>query len=167
MTKFEQLLDLAEKENIIVKFVDEIPEYRSEALYVARHGIRMILLANFLKDNMIHMTEVLAEELGHHFTSAGNNINPTNYFDKLTIAKCENKALRWACNFLVPIDELIVALKKNLSNIHELSDELSVSEDILLQSFYYLSLNYDYLHIMDNRYLILSNYPNVYIYNKF
>ena len=52
MTKFEQLLDLAEKENIIVKFVDEIPEYRSEALYVARHGIRMILLANFLKDNI-------------------------------------------------------------------------------------------------------------------
>ena len=160
MTKFEQLLDLAEKENIIVKFVDEIPEYRSEALYVARHGIRMILLANFLKDNMIHMTEVLAEELGHHFTSAGNNINPTNYFDKLTIAKCENKALRWACNFLVPIEELMVALRKNLPSIHELADELSVSNDILLQSFYYL-------HITDNRYLILSNYPNVYIYNKF
>ncbi len=51
MTKFEQLLDLAEKENIIVKFVDEIPEYRSEALYVARHGI--LLLNSLMKSQNI------------------------------------------------------------------------------------------------------------------
>ena len=79
MTKFEQLLDIADKEDIIIKFVDEIPGIFAEALYISRDGIRMILLDNILKSNNIRMTEVLAEELGHYFTSMGNNIKPKNY----------------------------------------------------------------------------------------
>lgn len=167
MTKFEQLLDIAEKENIIIKFVDEIPEVFAEALYISKFGIRMILMANILKSNTIRMTEVLAEELGHHFTSMGDNIEPKNYFDKVNIDKCEAKALRWACNFLVPKDELIDELRKRPASIDELADGLSVSRDILMQSFYYLSLNNEYLQIEDDEFLVLSNYPTLYIYNKF
>lgn len=167
MTKFEQLLDIAEKENIIIKFVDEIPEVFAEALYISKFGIRMILMANILKSNTIRMTEVLAEELGHHFTSMGDNIEPKNYLDKVNIDKCEAKALRWACNFLVPKGELIDELRKRPASIDELADGLSVSRDILMQSFYYLSLNNEYLQIEDDEFLVLSNYPTLYIYNKF
>ena len=167
MTKFEQLLDIAEKENIIIKFVDEIPEVFAEALYISKFGIRMILMANILKSNTIRMTEVLAEELGHHFTSMGDNIEPKNYFDKINIDKCEAKALRWACNFLVPKDELIDELRKRPASIVELADGLSVSRDILMQSFYYLSLNNEYLQIEDDRYLVLSSYPTLYMFDKF
>lgn len=167
MTKFEQLLDIAEKENIIIKFVDEIPEVFAEALYISKFGIRMILMANILKSNTIRMTEVLAEELGHHFTSMGDNIEPKNYFDKINIDKCEAKALRWACNFLVPKDELIDELRKRPASIDELADGLSVSRDILIQSFYYLSLNNEYLQIEDDRYLVLSSYPTLYMFDKF
>lgn len=167
MTKFEQLLDIAEKENIIIKFVDEIPEVFAEALYISKFGIRMILMANILKNNTIRMTEVLAEELGHHFTSMGDNIEPKNYFDKINIDKCEAKALRWACNFLVPKNELIDELRKRPANIDELADGLSVSRDILMQSFYYLSLNNEYLQIEDDRYLVLSSYPTLYMFDKF
>ena len=167
MTKFEQLLDIAEKENIIIKFVDEIPEVFAEALYISKFGIRMILMANILKSNPIRMTEVLAEELGHHFTSMGDNIEPKNYFDKVNIDKCEAKALRWACNFLVPKNELIDELRKRPASIDELADGLSVSRDILMQSFYYLSLNNEYLQIEDDRYLVLSSYPTLYMFDKF
>lgn len=167
MTKFEQLLDIAEKENIIIKFVDEIPEVFAEALYISKFGIRMILMANILKSNTIRMTEVLAEELGHHFTSMGDNIEPKNYFDKVNIDKCEAKALRWACNFLVPKNELIDELRKRPASIDELADGLSVSRDILIQSFYYLSLNNEYLQIEDDRYLVLSSYPTLYMFDKF
>lgn len=167
MTKFEQLLDIAEKENIIIKFVDEIPEVFAEALYISKFGIRMILMANILKSNTIRMTEVLAEELGHHFTSMGDNIEPKNYFDKINIDKCEAKALRWACNFLVPKNELIDELRKRPASIDELADGLSVSRDILMQSFYYLSLNNEYLQIEDDRYLVLSSYPTLYMFDKF
>lgn len=167
MTKFEQLLDIAEKENIIIKFVDEIPEVFAEALYISKFGIRMILMANILKSNTIRMTEVLAEELGHHFTSMGDNIEPKNYFDKVNIDKCEAKALRWACNFLVPKGELIDELRKRPASIDELADGLSVSRDILMQSFYYLSLNNEYLQIEDDRYLVLSSYPTLYMFDKF
>ena len=166
MTKFEQLLDIADKEDIIIKFVDEIPGIFAEALYISRDGIRMILLDNILKSNNIRMTEVLAEELGHYFTSMGNNIKPKNYFDKISIDKCEAKALRWACNFLVPKNELIDELRKRPSTIDELADGLSVSKDILMQGIYYLSLNHDYLLIDNDLYLVLTNYPNLYIYNK-
>ena len=113
------------------------------------------------------MTEVLAEELGHHFTSMGDNIEPKNYFDKVNIDKCEAKALRWACNFLVPKDELIDELRKRPASIDELADGLSVSRDILMQSFYYLSLNNEYLQIEDDRYLVLSSYPTLYMFDKF
>lgn len=127
----------------------------------------MILMANILKNNTIRMTEVLAEELGHHFTSMGDNIEPKNYFDKVNIDKCEAKALRWACNFLVPKDELIDELRKRPASIDELADGLSVSRDILMQSFYYLSLNNEYLQIEDDRYLVLSSYPTLYMFDKF
>lgn len=167
MTKFEQLLDIADKEDIIIKFVDEIPGIFAEALYISRDGIRMILLDNILKSNNIRMTEVLAEELGHYFTSMGNNIKPKNYFDKISIDKCEAKALRWACNFLVPKNELIYELRKSPSTLDELADGLSVSKDILMQSLYYLSLNNEYLQIDDSRYLVLTNYPTIYTFDNF
>lgn len=164
MNKFDRLLDIARKENITVKYVDEIPELDSEALYVARHGIRMILLANFLKQNMVHMTEVLAEELGHYFTSVGNNVSPENYSDRVDIDKCETKAMKWACETLVPLDELVAALRTGIDNIADLADALSVSSDLLMKSLYFLSLNRSFIHIEGNRYMILSNYPTVYIY---
>ena len=97
----------------------------------------------------------------------GDNIEPKNYFDKVNIDKCEAKALRWACNFLVPKNELIDELRKRPASIDELADGLSVSRDILMQSFYYLSLNNEYLQIEDDRYLVLSSYPTMYMFDKF
>lgn len=97
----------------------------------------------------------------------GDNIEPKNYFDKVNIYKCEAKALRWACNFLVPKNELIDELRKRPASIDELADGLSVSRDILMQSFYYLSLNNEYLQIEDDRYLVLSSYPTLYMFDKF
>ena len=166
ISKLDRLLDIAVSENIHIRYVPEIPSLGAEALYISRDGIRLILLLETLKDNLIHLTEVLAEEIGHYFTSVGNNINAVSYFDRLKIDKCESKAMRWACDFLVPKDELIENIKKCPSGLDDLADMLEVSKDILIQGLYYLSLNNDIIRIDDNKYLILCNYPNVYIYNK-
>lgn len=165
MNKLDKLFDLAAEENISIQFVDSIPGYRSDALYISKNGYKIIAIINSLKNNILKLTEVLSEELGHHFTSTGYNVSPSNYHDKVCIDKCENKALRWACDFLVPKNELIDALKNNYS-IDSVSEYLCVSEDVLMQSLYYLSLNNEYLHIEGNRYLILTNYPSVYIYEN-
>lgn len=167
MNKLDTLLDIAIAENIYIKYVPEIPEIDAEALYISKHGVKLILVLEKLKDNLIYLTEVLAEEIGHHFTSIGNNINAVNYFNKLKISKCENKAMKWACNFLVPKDELIDCIKKSPSGIDDLADMLEVSKNMLMQSFYYLSLNNEYIQIDDDRYLVLSSYPTLYIWNKF
>ena len=166
MSKLDKLLDIAVSENIHIRYVPEIPEINAEALYISRNGIRLILLLESLKNDLIHLTEVFAEEIGHYFTSVGDNINAVSYFDRLKIDKCENKAMKWACDFLVPKCELIEMIKRCPSGLDDLADMLEVSKDILMQSLYYLSLNYDMLHIEDNKYLILSNYPSVYLYNK-
>ncbi len=56
---------------------------------------------------------------------------------------------------------MIDELRKRPSTVDELADGLSVSKDILMQSFYYLSLNNEYLHIEGNRYLVLTGYPTL------
>lgn len=56
---------------------------------------------------------MLAEELGHHFTSAGFGIPKQfyNYSERLVITGIEYKALRWAANYLIPENDLLDALR--------------------------------------------------------
>jgi len=76
---------------------------------------------------------VLAEELGHHFTSIGERSSQKHHSlqDRLTIDKIEYKALRWAANFLVPEDDLLDALRDGLYELWELVEEFDVTEEMI------------------------------------
>lgn len=167
MNKLELLLDVANKEGIHVHFVDNIPN-GSMALYVSKYNTSFILLLEDLKKDRLKLTEILAEEIGHYFTSFGNNLGAYNYFDHLKINKCENKALKWACDFLIPDDELKKSVLKNFYNdsFDLISEDLNVSKDILIQKFYFLSLKSDFLRVDENKYLILSNFPSIYTFEE-
>lgn len=168
MNNLDRLFDLAANENIFIHFVAEIPCYKADALFVAKDSCRMILILEKLKNNVSRLTEVLAEELGHYFTSTGVNFCPTNYFEKVIIDKCENKALKWACDFLIPDDELKKSVLKNFYNdsFDLISEDLNVSKDMLIQKFYFLSLKSDFLRVDKNKYLILSNFPSIYTFEE-
>lgn len=63
---------------------------------------------------MLHRI-ILSEELGHYFTTIGNN-TPKKYIkysDKLKIDICEEKVIRWALNFLVPTQALLDFLQQH------------------------------------------------------
>ncbi len=75
MNNLDRLFDLAASENIFIHFVAEIPCYKADALFVAKDSCRMILILEKLKNNVSRLTEVLAEELGHYFTSTGVNVS--------------------------------------------------------------------------------------------
>lgn len=73
---------------------------------------------------------ILAEELGHHYTSVGDIIDQSNLINR----KQERVARQWAHQRLVPLNKLIVALNSGARNYHELADFLDVTEDFLREA---------------------------------
>lgn len=165
MDKLDKLLKLAHDENIIIHYTDYIPGNLG-GLYVEIPGLGPVInILNSIKNNKKEFTEVLAEEIGHYFTSIGDSISKVNsYTDKLNILRCENKANKWACEFLIREDELIDALNKNINCIHDLAEYLDVDVEILLKRLEYLALQKPTLRISDTKQLILTNLPNIYFY---
>jgi Zn-dependent peptidase ImmA (M78 family) len=53
---------------------------------------------------------VLAEELGHYYTSAGNILDQS----KIENRKQERRARTWAYQKLVPLDKLVLAYKEGI-----------------------------------------------------
>ncbi|BAM46314.1 ImmA/IrrE family metallo-endopeptidase [Amphibacillus xylanus] len=70
---------------------------------------------------------VLAEELGHYHTSAGNILDQKN----LNNIKQEKQARTWAYEKLVPLKKIIKAHKDGPKNKYELAEYLGVTEDFL------------------------------------
>lgn len=73
---------------------------------------------------------VLAEELGHHFTT------PMNLFSacKTNQSKYEHCALAWAVNELVPLHRLVDGWKSGATDRWELAEYLDVTESFLHQA---------------------------------
>ena len=101
MDKLEALENLCHKEGIVIEYAT----LKSGILgfYFKDKGTPHIIALNktILSDKMKHI-EVLAEELGHYYTTCGNFTTPLlHYRDRIELNKCEVKALRWACNYLI------------------------------------------------------------------
>lgn len=167
MTKLEKLYDLAHKNNIAIHFFD-LTEVGVLGLNIKKEGLHhMIFLDLKLKSNNDLHLEVLAHELGHYFTTVGNTLNNKNYRDRLYNNKFENKADKWACEFLITEEEIINTLNKNITNIYDIAEYLGVPLNILKKRLEYLSLQKQSIKVSDNKYLILTNLPNIYFYESF
>ena len=164
MTKLEQLYEFARHEHIEIHFFN-LKEIGLLGLNVSKKNMpHMIFLDTSIKEDIRLHTNVLAHELGHYFTSFGDSLTETNYIEKVLNNKCENKADKWACEFLVKEYELIDALNKNINCIHDLAEYLDVDVEILLKRLEYLSLQKTTLRVSDTKKLILTNLPNIYLY---
>src|SRR5690554_1281432 len=93
--------------NITVK---EIPlKYGLKGIY--KNG-KIIIDATL---NNTEKTCILAEELGHHYTSTGNIIDQT----KVENRKQELRAREWAHQRLISLDKIIAASKEGIRNKYE------------------------------------------------
>lgn len=105
------------------------------------------------KSAMLSETEkccVIAEELGHHYTSYGNILDQKCIIKR----KQEYRARSWAYEKLVPLDKFLLAFKSGIRNRHELADLCGVTEDFLQSSINYYLHKYG-LHIkIDEEYII-------------
>lgn len=80
--------------------------------------------------NSIEKRCILAEELGHHFTSAGDILDQSSLVNR----KQEKRARNWAYKKLVPLNKIVVAHKIGIKNRYELADFLGVTESFLDES---------------------------------
>lgn len=167
MTKLDMLYNLANKHNIQIHFFD-LTITGCLGLNIEKENMpSMIFLDNSLKKDKNKHIEVLAEELGHFFTSVGISVgNIKTYSDKLELNKVENKADKWATNFLITEEDIINLINKNITCIYEMADIIGVSVEILMKKFKYLSKVKQMLDLGNGKYLILTNLPSLIIYNK-
>lgn len=166
MTKLEKLFNLAEKEGIEIYYKD-LKILGFLGLYIECYeSPSMILLDDSLKNNDEKAYKILLEELGHHYTSCGDSISCVNtYLDKLKINKCEIKAEKWLCHYLISTPDLIDAINKYPTSVEDICDYLNVGIEMLLSKLKFLSLETKSLCLGNNRFLSLTNLPNMFIYD--
>lgn len=103
----------------------------------------------FIRENIdtnIEKICVLAEELGHYFTSHGNILDQT----KPENVKQEKRARNWGYEKLIPLEKLIEAYKNGIRNRFELAEFLDVTEEFLDDTISHYQEKYGLYHILTN-----------------
>lgn len=125
MTRYEQLLEEAYQGGLIVK---EKPLQSSDGrISNNRIAIRESLFGSAVK------ACVLAEELGHYYTTAGDIIDQTCAENR----KQENIARKWAYNKILPIENVLFALQDGHTEIWDMAEYLDVDEEFLRDALIY------------------------------
>ena len=125
MNNYEKLLDLAEKDGITVTENFDLSQTRLKGLYC--NGV--IAINQKIKTNT-EKTGILAEELGHHYTTFGDILNQKSVENR----KQELKARAWAYNKLIGLIGIVSSYKASCRNIYEIAEYLEVSEEFLLEA---------------------------------
>ncbi len=126
------LISLACNEGIKVEYWDFEPPL--EGVYWKHPELPPIIgLSKALFGNRKHFRTVLAEELGHHFTTAGDcvAVRHCSYADRVTLGKHEYRALAWAARYLVPFDSLLYVLRRGRTEPWELAEIFDVDENLV------------------------------------
>lgn len=128
----QHLLAIAESENIAVEYKRIKSSINGMYLHMPNCQPVIYLSLRLRSNRCLHRC-VLAEELGHHFTSTGERIAKKHFStqDRLSIDKCEYKALRWAANHLVPEDALLDVIRGGLCEVWELAEDFDVTEEMM------------------------------------
>lgn len=131
MKSINDVLNFIKREKIIVEEVSF--KNRIDGIYFKEAGLSPIIGIN---KNLVHNKKkylsVLAEELGHHFTTSRDlTAECVTYADKLIRNKEELKAKRWAANYLITDKEFASALWSKCKNIYEMAEYFNVSEEII------------------------------------
>lgn len=132
MKSLNDIYSLIEYENIALEEV-YFKSSNIEGIYFKVSEMNPIIgiHKNLLTDTRKYIS-VLAEELGHNFTSLGNLTSECiTYSDKLNRSKQEKRARIWASNFLISDNEIIGAILQNINTIYELSLHFNVTEEII------------------------------------
>ncbi|URZ02803.1 ImmA/IrrE family metallo-endopeptidase [Clostridium felsineum] len=89
---------------------------------------------------------ILAEELGHYYTTIGNILDQSDINNR----KQEKRARNWAYTKLVGILQLINAFEKGIRTKSELAEYLNVTEEFLEQAIQHYREKYGMSYQIDH-----------------
>lgn len=135
---YEALLDEAHQRGLIVK--EKPLKYNNGRIKDNRIAIRQNI------ETQKEKACILAEELGHHYTSIGNILDQT----KTENIKQEQKARMWAYDKQIGLYGIINAYKRGCRNIHEMAEYLDVTEKFLRDALNAYRLKYGQYVVIDN-----------------
>ncbi len=150
MTKYEQLLDEASEKNITVIENYDLTGTQLKGLYCDS----VVAIGNTTTSNTERAC-VLAEELGHHYTAAGDILDQSTVGNR----KQEMRGRIWAYNNQVGLRGIIDAYLHHCQSLSESAEYLGVTEEFLNDSLTYYTNKYGVCTQVDN-YVIFFQ-PNI------
>lgn len=141
---YDKLLIEAEEENLIVK---------EKNLWSSKGRINGNRIA--IKRSLPETEKacVLAEELGHYFTTVGNILDQTDINNR----KQEKVARKWAVNKLLDIEDLIAAVKNGCEYLCDIAEYLNVTEDFLNEAIEFFRCRYGYSYSNGENQIIFND----------
>lgn len=130
MNKYNYLLEIAEENNISICE----KHFKSNAKGLCKGN--KIGVSKEL--SCIEKTCVLAEELGHYFTTVGNILDQSDANSR----KQERTARIWGYDRLIKIEDLIQPIIEGCSNTFEVAEFLEVTEECLLEAIHSFKVRY-------------------------
>ena len=117
---YEELISEAQESGI------EVIEMSFKGSLKGLYSQNTIAINSKLETNK-EKTCILAEELGHHYTSSGNILS----ISEISCIKQEKIARNWGYEKLVGIIDIINVSKKGMKNRHDMAEQLNVTEEFL------------------------------------
>ncbi len=143
----QDLYELVQKENILLKYYD-LPG-NIKGIYFNDKNSVITLDESLLdcKDIYLHRC-ILAEQLGHHFTSTTQLYCAANFpFWKISHPKKKTQALRWSAFYLIDYNKLKTAIEKySIHSICDLAEHFCVTKELMLFRLQFLRKN-DFLKL--------------------
>ncbi|UBH10119.1 ImmA/IrrE family metallo-endopeptidase [Macrococcus armenti] len=106
------------------------------------YGLDGVCLDNdiFINSQLSYVksVEVLAEEIGHYYTSHGNITD----YNKIENMKQEVKARRFGIELVVTLDGIVEAFKQAIKNVHELAEYFDVSAEYINEAIEHYRMKY-------------------------
>ena len=152
MNSYEILLSEASENGLVVK--EKPLKYNNGRIKGSRVAIRQDLSTS------IEKACVLAEELGHHYTTYGNILDQSDASNR----KQELRARAWAYNKQIGLLGLIRAYEHGCRNRFEIAEYLEVTEEVLEECLIFYRNKYGVCANIDN--YVVYFIPNLVVMKK-
>lgn len=158
------LLNLVKHNNILLYHVPYPKKVGGQ--YFFKENNHYITINDYVPEDTHHYNSILAEELGHYYTSYGEHLPSTHntYDDKVKLDRTELYAAKWACDYTIQDQELLAHIRDNhLTDFEEIAEYFHINKMLLLKKFEFMALKDPYSKLDDHRILCLDSLPNIYI----
>ncbi len=140
MTTYDELLIEADANNLIIK---------EKPLPISKGRIKGNRIAIRSGMTETEKTCILAEELGHYYTTVGDILNQNTTENR----KQEHKARVWAYRNALDLTDIVSAYKYGCANRYEIAEYLNVTESFLIDAIKHYKNQYG-LYAKVDKYLI-------------